>query len=333
MSINVTMIGSCFCGYLKEPLCAAAAAAGSSCTFGATTVWQRIDSVADILTGNIPDHELIRHYIDRGHWDRKQPLGLEVQQEIQDGGWFANAILEYNRRALRLGGDSPDLLIFDSLSDWRHPLYRHRQSDWKCFLGKIHFEDEHVGERFERDFEFIRLLDLRNINPAISDVIAYFRRKSPRLKAVYIHFPAMKGYLEEKWIHRAEELKAEVLLLNRSYRPDEFKQLIVPDDIVRPILDPTDPHYSRNIWNHFQPQVYQYCAREIWNWYSGERRARTLLSRLLRFARPRRQRGVPPALCGAGRVRKSNHEIELRRDSPSLSSGAQPEALGGGGDR
>lgn len=267
--MNITMIGSCFCGFLKKPLAHLnnlQYPEASELNFQTATIWQRIDAVSDILNNNIPDHGLIKYYIDNGYWENKRPLGIEVEQEIRDSKWFANRILEENRKALNLVNDTPDLLIFDSLSDWRHPLYRHRIKEWKCFLGKIHFSQEEIARRFNAEFEFIQLLDLKDINPHLKGIISYYKSRNNNLRTIYIHFPALAGYLEKKWVVRAEQLNEEVALLQKELGKDDFYQMIIPQNIVKPLTDPSNPYYSKDVWSHFHEDVYEFCSNKILNW-------------------------------------------------------------------
>lgn len=270
--VNVTFIGSCFGGFLQEQF--SRKAATGSCAHGfnfqTSTMWQRVDAVVDIINGNIPDHDLVNFYIQNGYWESNSPLGIEVKHPITTSEWFARAILNENIKAEGIVNDTPDLLVFDSLSDWRHPLYRHRRGNWKCFLGRILFKDEKIAERFNNDFEFVQLLDVRDINCCLKTVIGFFKRKNPGLKAAYIHFPAMPDYLENKWVKRAAELESEVAHLKNELGEKRFYQLIIPRDMVRPITDPAHPHYSKDIWNHFEAEVYEYCADSILEWIANE---------------------------------------------------------------
>ena len=273
---RVTLIGSCFSGFLKRPLQALAAShkypAMGPLEFQTHTIWQRIDSIVDIINGNIPDRALVQFYLDNGHWELDRPLGIKISHAIRDSRWFANAILDENLKAIHLVNDTPDLLIFDSLSDWRHPLYRHRRHDWKCFLGKILFDRKDIEERFLKDFDFIKLLDLNDINRCIKSIMGFFKARNKDLKTVYIHFPATPGYLDYKWVARAEELQRTVALLKNEFDKSAFHQLIIPKDRVKPLTDPAHPNYSKDVWNHFYEEVYDYCAESIFEWVENTER-------------------------------------------------------------
>jgi len=97
-------------------------------------------------------------------------------------------------------------------------------------------------------------------------IIDYFKSKNSNLKTVYIHFPAMSAYLDDKWVERAEELKRKVSLLANEINGQDFYQLIIPQNKVIAITDPSHPNYSKDIWNHFSDEVYNYCAQSIVEW-------------------------------------------------------------------
>jgi hypothetical protein len=130
--VKITMIGSCFAGFLKEPLAALADSPDYAhiqpIEFQTHTVWQRVDAVVDIINDNIPDQHLIRYYIDKGHWG--------VQPPEKNSEWFAREILAQNRNALQLVHDQPDLLIFDSLSDCDIPYTDIRDLAGNVSLGE-----------------------------------------------------------------------------------------------------------------------------------------------------------------------------------------------------
>src|SRR5512143_3233142 len=113
-TVNVTMIGSCFCGFLQEPLKRLVDSGKypsiGSLNFQTATTWQRVDAVVDIIKNNIPDHRLVNRYIENGFWDTRSPLGLEIGQGIRGSEWFARRILEENEKALQVANDRPDLL-------------------------------------------------------------------------------------------------------------------------------------------------------------------------------------------------------------------------------
>ncbi len=257
--MKITAIGSCFSGFIKKPIVERFSNSGfGQVEFLTNTMWQRVDSIVDILSGNVPDYELIKFYIENGFWERKKPLGIEVNHGIKDSKWFATRILEENGKAAKIVNDLPDILLFDSLSDWRHPLYKNRKNPWKCFLGKINFRDRRIQDRFEREFEFIRLLDLEDLNRCINSVEGYFRERNERLMTFYIHFPALTSYLEEKWILRAHDMVEQVSKLKGENK--NFYQIVIPEEKVKPITDMFHPNYSVEIWNHFYDEVYEYCA-------------------------------------------------------------------------
>ena len=230
-----------------------------SIEFQTQTVWQRLDSIVDILNNKVPDHELVKGYIDNGHWDN----AVETCSE-----WFSRTILEQNNKALQIVNDNPDLLIIDSLSDWSHSLYKHKKYGWKCLLGEIVFTQQDIEDRFNAEFEFIGLLDIKDVKRYLTEIIGFFKAKNGNLKTVYVHFPVPVGYLEEKWSDRSEELIKTVAVLGGDLGQREFFQIVVPQDIVKPITDPSHPNYSPQVWNHFEDEVYEYCARRILEWYA-----------------------------------------------------------------
>lgn len=257
------MIGSCFSGFLKKPLTELSVSqkyAGiSPPEFLTHTIWHRIDTIADILDNKIMDVQLVKYFIHNGKWH---------SATAKDSEWFAREIVSQNENALNVAGDVPDLLIIDSLSDLRHSLYRHKKYGWKCFLGRIYFEQSDIQERFDSEFEFIYLLDLQDTKRYINAVMHFFKSRNKNLKTVYVHFPATTGYIEDKWVSRAEELKKAVQQVAHDLDEREFYNLILPEDVVKPITDPSHPNYSPQIWNHFHDEAYGYTVNRILEWYT-----------------------------------------------------------------
>jgi hypothetical protein len=261
---RVTIIGSCFSAFLKKSLDHLTAPGAwrllKPLKYQTHTTWQRVDSIVDILNGRVPDHALVKHYISHGHWESADP---------QYARWFARTVLTESRKAVGVVRDHPDLLIFDSLSDWMHRLYRHRRDGWKCFLGRIRFDRQDVAKRFAEDFEFIELLDTREAGRCLQEIVGFFRARNAGLRTVYIHFPVPAGYLAQRWADRDRELQEAVARAGSPFGSRDFLQVVIPSDKVRPITDPTHPNYSPQVWNHFHGEAYEFCARRILEWYGG----------------------------------------------------------------
>jgi hypothetical protein len=264
--MRVTMIGSCFSGFLKNSFTALADSGNYPCVwpieFETATVWQRVDAIVDIIHNNVPDRCVIEYYLDRGHWN------IQSHSPSNFSEWFTREILAQGDKARELVLNRPDLLIFDSLTDWRHSLYRNKKYGWKCFMGKLHFDQPEVEEKFNAEFEFIELLPLSSVNSCIKTIMRYFQSKNSNLKTVYVHFPATPEYLEEKWIVRAKALQDMVFRLTQQLDPKVFLQLSIPAEKVIPITDASHQNYSWQIWNHFHDEAYDYCAKRILDWYS-----------------------------------------------------------------
>jgi hypothetical protein len=259
--VRVTIVGSCFGSFLRRALDdltgPGAGRFPAYLKYRTHTVWQRVDAVVDLLEGRVPDHALVRHYIAHGRWEAGDPRYAR---------WFAREILREGRKAVRVGGDRPDLLIFDSLSDWMHRLYRHRQEGWKCFLGRIRFDQPDVAAQFAGDFEFIELLEPGEAARCMLRIVDYFRARNANLRTVYIHFPAPAGHLAQRWLDRDLALREAVARAGDRLGPRDFLQVVVPPEKVRPITDPAHPDYSPQVWNHFHAEAYEHCARRILEW-------------------------------------------------------------------
>jgi hypothetical protein len=273
--VKVTMIGSCFCGFLKKPLTELSVSQNytgiAPLEFQTHTIWHRIDTIVDILDNKVLDDQLVKYFIEKGKWHSRGERNSE---------WFAREIVSQNENARKIVNDVPDLLIFDSLPELRHSLYRHKKYGWKCFLGAICFEQSDIQERFDSEFEFIHLLDVEDIKRCIKAITHYFKSKNKNLKTVYIQFPATAGYIEDKWVARAEELKKAVKQLENELDKRQVYHLIFPEEMVKPITDPSHPNYSPQIWNHFHAEAYDYAANRILEWYTQKSRSRFLRNSL-----------------------------------------------------
>ncbi len=219
----------------------------------AKSVQQRSDIVAGFIQGIFPDIHIVRYYLSRGKWP---------EHKAEYAKWFTNYTLQQTSQSIYVIDHTPDILLLDSLCDVRHTLCQHQKKKFKVLLGNVDFDDVQTKAAFDRDFTFIGLLTPEQSKMNLEIIFNFFLRKNPNLQIFYMHFPFMERYLEAKWLERAAALKSTLTGMHDVFR-NNFTEIIISSEQVKPITDPLHPNYSPQVWNHFYPEVYQKIAQRI----------------------------------------------------------------------
>ncbi len=88
------------------------------------------------------------------------------------------------------------------------------------------------------------------------------------MKIAYIHFPISTEYLDVKWYNRGEKIKSKMYQLRKGLGMKHFLEIEIPSNLTQPVTDPSHPHYSQEIWNHFYSNTYKYCSKLILDFIS-----------------------------------------------------------------
>ncbi len=219
----------------------------------AKSVQQRSDVVADFTQGIFPDTNIIQHYLSRGKW---------LEHKVEYAKWFTNYTLQQISQSIYVIDHTPDILLLDSLCDVRHTLCQHQKKKFKALLGNVDFDDVQTKAAFDSDFTFIGLLTPEQSKINLEIIFNFFLKKNPDLQIFYMHFPFMERYLEAKWLERAAALQNTLTELHDVFR-NNFTEIRISPELVKPITDPLHPNYSPQVWNHFYPEVYNKFAQKI----------------------------------------------------------------------
>ncbi len=259
--LKITLLGSCLTNFvINHHLVQENTKNNISIKVISQVLQQRSDVIVDLIDGKQPDIKLIQYYLAHGDWDSRKISVNGV--EIKYAKWFTSHLVQKIKDAHNIKDDIPDLIVMDSLCDIRHNLYRYRDG-WKTMLGKIQFMDQKISKQFNEDFKFIGLLSAEETIENIYYIANYFINKNNSLKIAYIHFPISTEYLDAKWYNRGEKIKSRMYQLRKELGRNHFLEIEIPNNLTQPVTDPSHPHYSQEIWNHFYPDTYKHCSKLI----------------------------------------------------------------------
>jgi len=261
-NINLTLMGSCLTNFVvKHYLAEYAKDMGINFKVLTSVLQQRSDAIVDMLNGVAPDVETVEHYLSKSVDNGKDVMINGVKTNYSK--WFAKQLFEKINGSISVNKDSPDLIIFDTLCDVRHNLYRSKEFGWKVLMGKLNFSDKNIEYDFTKNFEFIGLITPEETISNLEKIFNFFNKINHKLKLIVICFPFDHRYVESRWVDRGDRLKIGANELKNKLPPDSIHIIEFPVNKIKPVEDPSHPNYSPEIWNHFLSSTYKYCSSRI----------------------------------------------------------------------